>query len=271
MKIFSDARGIISSLYKNRILLNEYARREIFEAHAGQLFGGAWVFIHSFSLMAVYGFIFSVVFQIRLKGNMDMPLDYTTYILSGIVPWLAIQSSLSRTSNALIAGASLVKQVVFPVEILPAKAAIGTLIPLFFSLIVLIAYGIWVGGGVRSMILMAPFVIILHCVWILGIGYILASLSVFFRDVREVVQLLSFIGIFTLPVLYIPSAIPEAFRFVLYINPFSYLIWCYQDVFYFGEFRHPVEWFVAMGLGLMFVLVGSRIFTRLKPYFGDSL
>ncbi|MBM3523785.1 MAG: hypothetical protein FJX57_12565 [Alphaproteobacteria bacterium] len=74
-----------------------------------------------------------------------------------------------------------------------------------------------------------------------------------------------------LPLFYLPAMVPAGFRPVLYLNPFSHLIWCYQDVFYFGRFEHPVSWLVTASISLVSLLAGVRIFSRLKPAFGNVL
>ena len=76
-----------------------------------------------------------------------MPRDYTTYILSGLVPWLFIQQALVRGANALVGQANLVKQVVFPVEVLPVAAVLVSLVTLGVGLATLAAYSLFAGNG----------------------------------------------------------------------------------------------------------------------------
>ena len=64
---------------------------------------------------------------------------------------------------------------------------------------------------------------------------------------------------------------PAIFRPIIYINPFSYIIWCFQDVLYFGRFEHPWAWPVVILGGITLYVLGSRSFQALKPYFGDAL
>src|SRR5262249_20815655 len=98
-----------------------------------------------------------------------------------------------------------------------------------------------------------------------------SSVSVFVRDARELVQLYCVAGVFLLPIAYLPQWVPPLFKPLLYLNPYSYVIWCFQDALYFGRFEHPWAWVIGLcGGGLVFAL-GARVFGGLKPMFGDAL
>lgn len=268
----SHASGAtLSSLRRNRQLLMEQIKRELFDQHAGQMLGTAWTFLHPLFIMMVYVFVFGVVFKQRIGGTYELPLDFTSYIISGLAPWLAIVQSLTKTSGALTTNSALIKQVVFPIEILPVKAALSTLLPL---LVMLGVYFIYTVGYKQELLwtqLLIPVLVFIYVVWTTGIGMILASLSVFVRDVRELVQLFAVAGVFLLPIIYLPQWVPSVFKPLLYLNPFSYLIWCFQDALYFGRFEHPFAWVVAIFGGVLLFAIGARMFRGLKPYFGDAL
>jgi lipopolysaccharide transport system permease protein len=84
-------------------------------------------------------------------------------------------------------------------------------------------------------------------------------------------QLFSMAGMYLIPVVYLPTWVPDIFRPVMYANPFSYLIWCYQDVFYFGRIEHPAAWGIAAACSMVVLVMGFRLFRRLKPIFGNML
>ena len=76
--------------------------------------------------MGVYLFIFGYVFRMKVGGTPEMPLDYTMYLLSGLIPWMAFQESMAKGATVIVGNANLVKQVVFPVEVLPVKGVIAS-------------------------------------------------------------------------------------------------------------------------------------------------
>jgi lipopolysaccharide transport system permease protein len=76
------------------------------------------------------------------------------------------------------------------------------------------------------------------------------------------------------PIIFPPALIeqmPQPFVWLLLLNPFSHLVWCYQDVLYFGEFLHPVSWVIVAVLSVVAFYGGYRVFRRLKTWFGEVL
>ena len=116
-RLWQQGLYMTERLYCHRRLLWHQIKQELLEQHAGQMLGAAWPIVHPLFLMAVYTFIFSVVFVNRIGGTYDLPLDYTAYIMSGLIPWLAIQFALNKATTALTSNAGLIKQVVFPIEV----------------------------------------------------------------------------------------------------------------------------------------------------------
>jgi len=270
-KTWVISKEMTSMLWKYRALLVEQTRRDLFDAHAGQMAGGIWMFLHPIFLMAVYVFVFGVVFKQRIGGTYELPLDYTTYILSGLVPWFAIIQGLTKSTVSLTSNSNLIKQVVFPIEILPVKSILSAFVPFFVTLTILVIYVLFTYGGLPSSYLLLPLVIFIHYLWGVGIAFILSSLGVFVRDIQELITMFGVAGMFLLPVIYLPSWVPDIFKPILYANPFSYLIWCYQDVLYFGRIEHPEAWVFSILFGLIAYFYGARLFRKLKHSFGDVL
>jgi lipopolysaccharide transport system permease protein len=74
-----------------------------------------------------------------------------------------------------------------------------------------------------------------------------------------------------MPTVYLPDWMPRILQPVIYLNPFSYVIWVYQDVLFFGTFRHPYAWLVTLVFALLALGLGYRTFEKLKPYYGNVL
>ena len=158
----SAFREVTQILLKHKDLTWELTQREISDRYAGQSFGIVWAVGHPLFLMAVFVFVFGVVFKMKIGGTVQLPLDYTTYILAGLIPWLAFQESMNKGCSVITANASLVKQVVFPLEVLPAKVVLASLLPMFVSTLVLFGYVLWVHGGFFLTYLLLPVLIVLQ-------------------------------------------------------------------------------------------------------------
>lgn len=265
------SREAFSSLVRNRRLIYALVRRELFEPYSGQMLGGFWTIAHPLFLVVLYAVVFTVVFQTRIGGTRDMPLDYTVYILSGLVPWMTFQQAMSKGCAAITGHAEMVNQVIFPVEILPVKSALSCLSVLFVGGAFILIYTIFSQRVVYWIYAMIPVALFMQALTMIGVAYFLSSISVFFRDAKDFVQLFSVANIFFMPAIYLPQWIPEHFRLIIKINPFSYLVWMYQDIFYFGRFEHPAAWIIMAIGSLLSFGAGYRVFRRLRHHFGGVL
>jgi len=252
-------------------LIYELTRREISDRYTGQVFGIFWTIGHPVLLILIYIFIFGFVFRARVGGTLDMPLNYTSYLLSGIIPWLVFQEAMAKSSMVILANANLVKQVIFPLEVLPIKNTMASLVTEVVFLILLAIYTLVTSHTVPWTYVFIPLLILFQTFAMIGISYLFSAIGVYFRDLKDFVQVFLTVSIFILPILYQPESIPIAVRPILYLNPFSYMIWSFQDVLYYGSFRHPWAW-VVFGLGSLFIFIfGYRVFRLLKVMFGNVL
>lgn len=262
---------LVGILKRHRALTLEMTKREIREQYVGQIFGVFWAIAHPLFLMGLFVFLFGFVFKARLGGTDELPLDYTAYILSGLLPWLGFQQILGRVCTVFTGHINLIKQVVFPIEVLPAKTVFAGFLPQLVSLLALVIYVVVSHGVPHITYLLLPVLFVFQLFAMLGVAFAFASLGAFVRDLKDFVQVFALWGLYLAPVVYQPEWVPEFFRPILYLNPFSYMIWCYQDALYFGRFEHPWAW-VIFGLGSMFVFVtGYRLFRYFKPQLGNVL
>lgn len=263
-------RQVLGLLFRNRDLVKELTKRDVVDRYAGQALGIFWTIAHPLFLMALYVFVFAVVFRTKISG-VDMPQDYSTYILAGLIPWMAIQEAMIKTSMAITSNSSLVKQVVFPLEVLPAKSVLGSLFTQLVSTALLLVWMILRTGGLPATVLLLPVLLALQVLMMMGIGYFLSALGTYIRDAKDFVQLFGTAGMYIIPVVYLPGWVPKAFQPLIGINPFSYVVYCYQDALYFGRIQHPWAWLVFAVFSLAAFTFGFRFFRRLKSGFGSAL
>lgn len=268
---FTAFRELTSTIIRHRQLALEMARRELSDRYSGQFLGIFWSVVHPIFLMCLYVFVFAFVFRQKIGGTLEMPLDYTTYLLSGLVAWLAFQESLTKACTLITGNANLVKQVVFPLEILPVKSVLSSLFTQLISIFILLLYISVKYGYLPLTTLALPFLMLIQVVFMIGTSFVLSCVGAYFRDIKDFVQLFAISGLYIMPIFYLPDMVPSLFKPILYINPFSYIIWAYQDLLYFGYFKHPFAWIVLITLSLLSYVFGYRMFRRLKIGFGNVL
>lgn len=255
---------ILKSILKQRSLISELARREVTDVHAGQMAGAIWVVVHPIMMFAVYAFLFTAVFKVRIGDR--GPSDYMVYLFAGLAPWLMTQDLLSRATNVMIMNATIVKKVMFPTEALVAKSFLASVKVQSILMAIVAVYTIIARGHIPLSFALLPALLIMHMLLVWGLVLFLSVVTPYFRDLSEFVRIFLLINIYLIPVMYLPNMVPEGIRFVLSVNPFSHLVWCYQDIFYFDAISHPTSWVVLFILSCVSVVSGSYVFVRLRNH-----
>jgi len=265
--------GLIHSLISRRRLVWQMAKREVRDRYAGQALGTLWAVAHPIFLMGLYLFLFTFVFPSRMPFGGGQG-GAVTYILAGLIPWLTVADAMSRGSGVVVNEAGLVKQVVFPVEILPIKSVLAAGLPQGIATLVLLLYMAAVDRHVPLLAALLPLLFLLQLMMMAGLVYVLSSVGAYVRDLREIVQVFVSAGVFLAPILYSEQAIERTlpgFAALLALNPFSHLVWCYQDALYYGSIVHPFSWLLMLVLSPAVLFLGHRIFRKLKLMFGEVL
>jgi len=263
----------IRAIAVHRRLLLALIKRELSDEYVSHGLSIGWTFIHPLVLMLVYLFLFTEVFVTRVTVIPGSGADAVVYLLSGIIPWLAISQVMGRSAMSVVGNSAIVKQMSFPLELLPIKTLAGPFMFAGVSLVFLIAYGLWVTGGtiLPAYLLGLPPLIIITSMQLAGLALLLGCLQVFVRDLKEFINVFLTIGLFIHPILYLPNAIPAAVRPIIYLSPFSYLIFCWQDVLFYGEVGWIWPWVISTAFAVLFFMLGARIFVVTKNHFGDFL
>jgi lipopolysaccharide transport system permease protein len=264
-------RELGSLLSRKRALTWEMAKRELSTEHAGKHLGRFWGIFQPLALLTVYAVVYGVVFRAKIGGTYTLPRNYTVYLLSGLVPWFAFQLSMVKSAAVIPANAALVKQVVFELSVLPIATALAACLSLVLGIGFLFGYTGIVYGALPWTYVLVPALVVFQFLAMSGVAFALSALGAFVRDVRDIVQLSSIVLIFLMPIVYLPGDVPAAFDPILWLNPFTYMVYCFQDALYFGRIEHPVSW-VAFGIGSILVFsIGYRLFRRVRPFFGNVL
>jgi lipopolysaccharide transport system permease protein len=104
-----------------------------------------------------------------------------------------------------------------------------------------------------------------------GVAFLLSAVTPFFRDTKDFVTVFMNAGVYLIPAFYLPAWVPQMFRPVIGLNPFSYPIWVCQDIFYYGRFEHPRAWLVFFLMALISFIFGYRVFRRIRPFIASVL
>ena len=257
-------------LRQRRELAWELTKHEISERYAGQIFGTLWAIGHPLILVAIYVVVFGRIFASSAPPDPTHP-DATTFLLGGLVPWVIMSELLGKACALITGNAGMVKQLVFPIEVLPIKGAMASMISLGVAVAVVVLYALAANGSLLWSYLALPLVMALQFLLMVGLCYILSAIAPFFRDLKDFVTVFLGFAVFISPALYFNVGLPLVFQVAIYLNPFSYMIWVYQDVLWYGTPAHPWAWLVFAALALGSFSLGYRFFAFLKHGFAEIL
>ncbi len=251
-------------IYQHRALVAHLVGRELKSRYRGSVLGFLWTFLNPLLLLSVYALVFSVYLRI------EMP-HYAAFMFTGLLAWIWAQTSLMDAAISVVAGGSLVTKVTFPLQILPLVRLLCSLANYILSLPILMAFLVIEGLTPTWTIAFLPLVVLAGGLNVWGLGLILASANVFFRDVQHILASLLTLVFFLTPILYPLDQVPASFRPLVRLNPLAGVMLAAQDIFFF---RRPPDWTTLAGLILMgaaMLAVGALVFDRHKESFAEYI
>lgn len=258
-------------LWRNRALLSAMTRREIESRYRGSALGFVWSLATPLLTLVVYTFVFSVIFRVRWGASTAGHGEFALVAFAGLLIFTCFSDCVTRSPGLVLSQANLVKKVVFPVQILPAMILGGALFQLVIATGVLLVIAAVLGFTPGVTALAFPLVLAPLVLGILGITWAVSAAGVYFRDLGQVVGLLVTLLMFLIPIFYPVSAVPEAFRPVIALNPLAVLVEEARGVLLWG--RWP-DWFQLAWVGLLgwaLAWGGYLFFMKLRRGFPDVL
>lgn len=268
---FDSSLQLVRSAVRQRRLLSALARRDLSDEYVEHTLSLLWTLILPLFSVVVYVFVFTEIFPTRVQAPVGYRTDAVVFLMAGIVPWMALAQTMGRATTCIVNNSNIVRQMAFPLELLPLKTLASPVVFFAVSLAAVIAYAGWITGGVILPVYAwgVPLLLLLSLITFAGLALLLSALQVFMRDTKEFVQMFLSIGFFLHPILYLPNAVPEVVRGFLYASPFSQLIFCWHDILFFGQITRPSAWIAATAFAALAFIVGARLFMGSKAHFGD--
>ena len=272
MQNFSiSPKEMAASLWRNRSLIKALAQREVVGRYRGSVMGILWSFFNPVFMLLVYTFVFSVIFKARWSGGSDSKTEFALILFAGLIVFNLFAECFNRAPGLILANVNYVKKVVFPLEILPWVALGSALFHALISLGVwLIAYLILFGVP-HITVLLFPLVILPLLLLIMGLTWALASLGVYLRDVSQFIGILTTVLMFLSPVFYPASALPEAYRHLLLLNPLTPVIEQARDVLFWGKVPDMTILSIYLLMTAFIAWLGFAWFQKTRKGFADVL
>lgn len=263
------ARLTAPAMSHRAFLLRELIRRDFQGRYAGSVLGLVWSFVQPLWMLVLFSFVFSTVMKISLVGQRTG--SFGIFLFCGLLPWMALQEGVMRSSTAITDNANLVKKLSFPSEILILAVVLAALLHEAIASIIFLLALLATGGlswrGLPLLLLALPLQLALT----LGLGLLLSSVHVFFRDTAQVLGMV-FTGWFYLtPIVYPLSLVPERFRPWIELNPLTALVGLYRQGLLGDELALVPGTATLAVVAAALLAAGWWLFRRLKPAFVDEI
>lgn len=237
--------------------------------------GMVWAFVQPVVTIALYYFVFEVVFTSRAQlvaGGIQTP--YVLWLTAGLVPWFFFSEAINNGTNALLEYNYLVKKVVFKISILPIiKVIAASFIHCFFVVFMLIMYFLY-GYPLDAYLLQIIYYSLCMFLLVLALSYSTCAIVVFFRDLGQIINIFLQVGMWATPILWNINTFQQpVVQFILKLNPVFYIVNGYRSALFektwFWEDFYSTMYFWIFTAVLFGI--GTLIFKKLKVHFADVL
>lgn len=251
---------LIDAFRRYNYLLRQLISRDFKTKYKRSVLGVLWSFLNPLLTMTVQYIVFSTLF----RG--DIP-NYPLYLLSGIVCFNFFNESASMALLSIVNNASLITKVYVPKYIYPLSRVLSSTINLMMSLIPLLLVMLLTRTPVRLSIVLLPFGLVCLVGFCLGLGMILATMMVFFRDTQFLWGVVSMLWMYATPVFYPESIIPAKFMLIYKCNPLYHIIRFIRIVLIQGISPEPKAYALCFVASFVPLLIGTLVFKKNQDKF----
>jgi len=256
----------LKQVFAYRDMLKTTVQKDLRARYKGSILGFLWTFLNPLLQLAVYNFVFKFIMRVQVPGY-----DYTVFLFVGLVPWMSFSASILMSNNAFVGNANLLKKVYFPRIVLPMSVVVSNLLNMTFAFIVVLPV-IWLAGAPISEAYVAlPFIFLVQALLMFGIGLLVASLFVFFRDLEHLLGIFMMIWMYLTPILYDSSFIKSSWYNLFKLNPMVPVITGYREILLFHRFPDITSLLYVLAFGLFISTVGYVAYSTLQRRFGEEL
>lgn len=256
--------NVFKNLYQYRELLKTNVKKEIRGKYKNSFLGVLWSFLNPLLQIAVY----AIVFPLILRNTQE---NYVIFLCCGLIPWTFFSTAITRASFTMVENGNILKKVYFPREILPISVVTSEAVNFMISTIIILTFVIFGGLGITKYVLFYPIILVVQYLLVLAISLIVSSICVYIRDLQHFIGIFIQLLFYATPVVYSAETIPENFAWVLKINPMTYIIDGYRNIFYNQTAPDVKVLLILLLILIVAIAVGYVIFNKLQKGFAEEL
>lgn len=248
-----DLIAALGEIVRYRELVRCLVEKELKLRYKRSVLGMAWTMLNPFLMMVILTVVFSHIMRVRIP-------NFPVFILSALLPWNFFSQSISGASLSILYNESLIKKVYVPRAVFPLSMVLSHLVNFLFALVPLFAIMLILGVPVRpAAVAVVPAVLALG-LFVLGVSMATSALTVFFRDLTQLIEVGLTAWFYLTPIVYPPELIPQRYATLFQLNPMLHLIAPFRAALYEGVFPPARVFAIAFALAGATFLAGFAIF-----------
>lgn len=260
----TQALRVLSAFLRYKFLIRQLVARDFKTKYKRSMLGILWSFLNPILTMAVQYVVFSTLFR------SDIP-NFALYLLTGIVCFNFFSEAVSMALTSIVGNAGLITKVYVPKYIYPLSRVLSSCVNLLLSLIPLFAVMLLTGAPVRPALLLLPFGLGCLFLFTLGIGLLLATAMVFFRDTQFLWGVVSMLWMYLTPIIYPENIIPQQFMTLYKCNPLYHIIRFIRIILMDGISPEPKAYGLCLIACIIPLIIGALVFKKEQDKFVVNL
>jgi len=256
----SYVANAVAAMEKYRFLIRQLVGRDFKTKYKRSVLGIFWSFLNPLLTMLVQYFVFSNIFK------SDVP-NFAAYLIIGTVMFNFFSEATNMALGSILGNASLITKVYMPKYIYPLTRVLSSLVNLAISLIPLLIVVLVTGVELRKSAVLALYFLVCLVIFSLGLGLLLSSSMVFFRDTQFLWGVFSMMWMYATPIFYPESIIPESMKFIHTFNPLYYFLRSARSCVLDGVPPEPFLYFQCLMIALGALLLGALVFYKSQDKF----
>lgn len=254
----------------NFSLIIELTKRDFIERYSGSALGFVWSFIYPLINILIYMIVFGTLMGARLPGT-DTVWGYGVYLIAGLIPWTAFANTVTRSSTVFLDKKHIISKIRVDLATLPIFIVLSETITFCVTFMIFLGILSLTGYLFTPLLLLIPLVYIVQQVFAYALGFFLAMLVVFFRDLKEVVSILFQVWFWFTPIVYVYQILPQLAQDMLIWNPMLSVVSAYHDIFVYQKI--PSFFFLTHVLvaGIVLIILDCLIYKKLEKDIRDFI
>lgn len=257
------------ALRRHFTLVVQMARRDVASRYRGSFMGLFWSFFNPLLMLAIYTFVFGVIFKARWNTHVTNHVAFAIILFAGLNVSMMFTECASRASTLIVDNTNFVKKVVFPLESLSWSVVGAALFHLLIATIALLAIELIATHHIPWTVVLFPIVIAVFLPFVAGTVWLLASFGVFLRDLKQAIAIVTTALMFLAPIMYPMAMIPGQYRIFLYLNPLTVIAMASQNVLFLGELPRWDHLAIYFVVSCLFAWVAFAWFEKTRKGFAD--